>query len=91
MCTYADATCFMLSFLNGMAYCHAYNTLCFIISAFTCIARGKPFLLPRFISLTCIKSAERIVNTSYSQAEVYSSVSMQPKAYQHIPTRHFTQ
>ena len=47
-----------------------------IISAFTCIAEGKPFLIPRQISLKCMKSAESIVNTSYSQAEVYSSVCM---------------
>ena len=53
---------------ENMKPCHV------IISAFTCIAQGKPFFIPWQISLKCMKSAESIVNTSYSQAEVYSSV-----------------
>ena len=55
---------------QNMKPCHP------IISAFTCIAQGKPFFIPWQISLKCMKSAESIVNTSYSQAEVYSSICM---------------
>ena len=55
---------------QNMKPCHP------IISAFTCIAQGKPFFIPRQISLKCMKSTESILNTSYSQAEVYSSVCM---------------
>ena len=47
-------------------------------AAFVCVAEGKPFVIPKHISLPCVKSAESIVNTSYSQAEVYSSVSETP-------------
>ena len=70
--------------VHFIALCNYYNMLNFLVSAFTCIARGKPFLLPRHISLTCIKSAERIVNTSYSQSEVYSSVSMELDSFIHM-------
>ena len=59
-----------ISLSPNMKPCHV------IISAFTCIAEGKPFFIPRQISLKCMKSAKSIVNTSYSQAEVYSSVCM---------------
>ena len=44
---------------------------------FTCISGGKQFRIPEEISLKCIKSAESIVNMSYSQAEVYTSVNIQ--------------
>ena len=54
---------------------------CFFIlnisfSASTCISGGKQFRIPEEISLKCIKSAESIVNMSYSQAEVYTSVNI---------------
>ena len=50
--------------------------LCFKLLAFTCISGGKQFRIPEEISLKCIKSAESIVNMSYSQAEVYTSVNI---------------
>ena len=53
---------------QNMKPCHL------IISAFTCIAQGKPFFIPQQISLKCMTGAESIMNTSYNQAEVYSSV-----------------
>ena len=46
------------------------------IIAFSCISEGKQFRIPEEISLKCIKSAESIVNMSYSQAEVYTSVNI---------------
>ena len=41
-----------------------------------CISGGKQFRIPEEISVKCIKSAESIVNMSYSQAEVYTSVNI---------------
>ena len=51
------------------------NLHAFII-AFSCISEGKQFRILEEISLKCIKSVESIVNMSYSQAEVYTSVNI---------------
>ena len=47
-----------------------------LIIAFSCISEGKQFRILEEISLKCIKSVESIVNMSYSQAEVYTSVNI---------------
>ena len=46
-----------------------------LISAFECIASGKPLLIPTSISGQYIKFAEEIVSISYTQSEKFSSVS----------------
>ena len=45
------------------------------ITAFMSVASGKPFHIPVHIDVQCVKSAEAIVNTSYSHAEVFTSIS----------------
>ena len=57
-----------------MYYCF-FALNCYFL-AFTCICGGKQFRIPEEISLKCIKSAESIVNMSYSQAEVYTLVNI---------------
>ena len=56
---------------------HSFNTnsMLILLSAFMCIANGKPFHIPLKIDVQCVKSAESIVNSSYSHAEVFTSVS----------------
>ena len=39
-----------------------------------CVASGKPFHIPLEISVACVRSAEEIVNSSYSHSEVFTSV-----------------
>ena len=48
----------------------------YMITAFMSVASGKPFHIPVEIDVQCVKSAEAIVNTSYSHAEVFTSVSI---------------
>ena len=47
-----------------------------LIIAFSCISEGKQFRILEEISLKCVKSAESIVNMSYSQAKVYTLVNI---------------
>ena len=38
------------------------------------VAFGKPFHIPIKISVACVRSAEEIVNSSYSHSEVFTSI-----------------
>ena len=40
------------------------------------VASGKPFHIPVEIDVQCVKITEAIVNTSYSHAEVFTSISI---------------
>ena len=48
----------------------------YMITVFMSVASGKPFHIPVEIDVQCVKSTEAIVNTSYSHAEVFTSVSI---------------
>ena len=48
----------------------------YMITVFMSVASGKPFHIPVEIDVQCVKNAEAIVNTSYSHAEVFTSVSI---------------
>ena len=57
-----------------MVWCWCVDSFGHIIAAFLCVATGKPFYIPVKINMKCVKSAEAIVNNSYSHAEVFTSV-----------------
>ena len=68
---------FMFSqLLKNCIICYCLFNLHTLIITFSCISQGKQFRTPEEISLKCIKSAESIVNMSYSQAKVYTSVNI---------------
>ena len=50
------------------------TTISYFNTAFMCVASGKPFHIPLKISVVCVRSAEEIVNSSYSHSEVFTSV-----------------
>ena len=82
--------CVLSIYCNGMHYLKTINFIIFhficlkktwvfkniSISAFECIATGKPLLIPKSISGEYVRFAEEIVSISYTQSEKFSSVSI---------------
>ena len=51
-----------------------HKAILYFNTAFMCVASGKPFHIPIKISVVCVRSAEEIVNSSYSHSEVFTSI-----------------
>lgn len=55
---------------------YSYTLIPYInISAFLCVHFGRKFHIPLDVSVECVRNAEKIIHTSYSHSETFSSVS----------------